>query len=50
MNFKWALRWEAELWPVVLSRAWPFPDVKGDLEQWEDLSVGTGNPREEHGP
>ena len=34
---------------LALSRAWAFPVVKGDSEQWEDLSVGTGNPWEFHG-
>ena len=35
---------------VVLSRARPFLDVKVDLEQWEDLSEGSGNPWEDRGP
>ena len=35
---------------MALSRAWPSADVKSDCEQWEDLSVGTGHPREDHGP
>ena len=35
---------------MALSRVWPLPDVKGDLEEWEDLSAGTGNPWEDHGP
>ena len=35
---------------VSLSRARPFPDVKGDPEQWEDLSGGTGSPWEDRGP
>lgn len=30
--------------------AWPFSDVKDDLERWEGLSEGTANPWEEHGP
>ena len=33
-----------------MSGAWPSLAVKSDCEQWEDLSVGTGNPREDHGP
>ena len=33
-----------------MSRAWPSLAVKSDCEQWEDLSVGTGHPREDHGP
>ena len=35
---------------VALSRAEPCADVKGDNELWEDLSAGTGNPWEDHGP
>lgn len=35
---------------VALSRARPCADVKGDNEQWEDLSAGTGDPWEDHGP
>ena len=35
---------------VALSRAWASADVKGDLEQWEDLCERTENPREDHGP
>ena len=35
---------------VAPSRAWASSDVKGDLEQWEDLCEGTENPREDRGP
>ena len=51
------LRWERKLWHVAevnvgrgMSRAWLSLAVKNDCEQWEDLSAGTGNPREDHGP
>lgn len=32
-----------------VGRAWLVADVKGDLEQWEGLPVGTGRPWKEHG-
>ena len=35
---------------VAVSRAWASPDVKGDLEQWEEFPDGSGNVWEEHGP
>ena len=35
---------------VALSSAWASPDVKGDLEQWEGLCEGSGNPWGDHGP
>lgn len=35
---------------VGLSRAWAFADGTGDLDQWEDLCEGSGNPWEDHGP
>jgi len=34
---------------VTLSRAWLFPDTKGDLEQWDDLCEVSKNPWEDHG-
>jgi len=34
---------------VSLSRAWPFPDTRGELEQWDDLSEVSKNPWEDHG-
>ena len=35
---------------VTLSRPWPFPAVKVDREQWQELSVGIGSPWEDPGP
>ena len=35
---------------VALNRSWPCRDVKGDLEQWEDLSKGSGSPLKDRGP
>jgi len=34
---------------VSLSRAWPFPDTRGELEQWDDLSEVSKNAWEDHG-